>query len=473
MTAKLELSIQFGKTLRTNQITMLKKTFFTLVLIYCAVSSFGQSQEDYIKKYKKIAIEEMERAGIPASIKLAQGILESNSGKSTLARKARNHFGMKCGSQWTGDTYYLEDDDYNERGELIKSCFRVYRKAKDSYVAHSEFLRDPRKRYRYGDLFKLNPRDYKAWARGLKAAGYATSPTYAEKLIKLIERHKLYQYDQKAAPEVEIPDDNRYPEDVDYTEEDVIVEDVDDSGIMLLNDAKMVLAEREDTPLEIAGRTGVAAKCIVKYNEKITSKTQAIPENSRVYLQRKRNAYRGKKKYHQVKEGETMYYISQAYGTSLKRLRKRNRIKDGYEPKVGSLIKLRGWKVSKRKAPKTIKASGNDPEFIENTGKKNEDNKPTGNTTTTPTDKNTQPNNQNEVEFETGEEIEVEEVDTEETFDPFDEQLPEEKPVYHQVEKGDTLYGLSRRYGVTVDQIKAWNNLTYNTLSIGQRLRVK
>ena len=155
----------------------------------------SKSRESYIKKFKKIAISEMERTGVPASIKLAQGILESNAGQSTLARKANNHFGIKCGSTWTGKTYYRKDDDFDENGNLVESCFRAYRNAKSSFIAHSEFLADPRKRYRYGFLFQLNPRDYKAWARGLKRAGYATSPTYAEKLISIIETYDLDQYD--------------------------------------------------------------------------------------------------------------------------------------------------------------------------------------------------------------------------------------------------------------------------------------
>lgn len=414
----------------------------------------------------------MERAGVPASIKLAQGILESNSGKSTLARKARNHFGMKCGSRWTGDTYYLEDDDYNDEGKLIKSCFRVYRKAKDSYIAHSEFLRDPRKRYRYGDLFKLNPRDYKAWARGLKAAGYATSPTYAEKLINLIERHKLYQYDREGAPEIDIPDDDRYDDDLVFeNDEGVEIEDVNDSGILVLNDAKMVLAEKNDTPLAIANRTGTEAKCIVKYNEQITSITQSVAENTRVYIQRKRNSYHGKKKYHQIREGETLFYVSQAYGVSLKKLRKRNRIDKGREPITGSLIKLRGWKVSRRKAPKTRKATESGG-YITPPSNNNNNNNNNKSKIPTADNKHSDPadNPDDEVEFETEAEIEIE---PEETFNPFDEQLPDEQPVYHTVKKGETLYAISRKYSVSVDDIKQLNGLEFDTLSVGQRLRVK
>jgi len=446
---------------------MLKKTILLLVLIYVSGSVFAQinSREKYIKKYKKIAIQEMERAGVPASIKLAQGILESNAGQSTLARKANNHFGMKCGSQWQGDTYYLEDDDYDESGRLIKSCFRVYKKEKESYIAHSEFLRDPRKRYRYGDLFKINPRDYKAWARGLKAAGYATSPTYAEKLIGIIESYELYQYDQEAAPEVDLPNDDRY----DDISEEIAAEGLDDSGFLYLNDVKMILAEKDDTPLEIANRTGVKTKCLLKYNDNLTKPTQYIAANERVYLQKKRNGYRGKKKYHQVREGETIYQISQLYGVKVEKLRKRNRIADGREPAVSSLIKLRGWKVSKNKQPKTIRSSGIpkievvDPEDSGRPPNNNPETNPA--TSTVETEDSIE---SDEVEFETGDEI-----DTEETFNPFDDELPQAQPVYHQVIKGDTLYRLSKYYGTSVEDIRLFNQMRSNILSVGQNLRVK
>ncbi len=444
---------------------MLKKTILLLALIYISGSVFAQinSREKYIKKYKKIAIQEMERAGVPASIKLAQGILESNAGQSTLARKANNHFGMKCGSQWQGDTYYLEDDDYDETGRLIKSCFRVYKKENESYIAHSEFLRDPRKRYRYGDLFKLNPRDYKAWARGLKAAGYATSPTYAEKLIGIIESYKLYQYDQEAAPEIDLPDDNRYPDDIDDGE--IAAEGLDDSGFLYLNDVKMILAEKNDTPLEIANRTGVKTKCLLKYNDKLTKPTQYIAANERVYLQKKRNGYRGKKKYHQVREGETIYQISQLYGVKVEKLKKRNRIAKGHEPLAGTLIKLRGWKVSKNKQPRTIRSFGTpkkkvvDPDLPNNNTETNP---------ATPTVDTQNPIESEEVEFETGDEI-----DPEETFNPFDEELPQAQPVYHQVVKGDTLYKLSKYYGTSVEDIRLLNQMRSNILSVGKTLRVK
>ena len=151
----------------------------------------NQSFNNYIEQHKDIAIQEMLRTGVPASIKLAQALLESNAGRSTLALKANNHFGIKCGSKWKGKTHYRKDDDY-KRGKLVKSCFRKYKKTQESFIAHSNFLKDNK---RYASLFQLDRKDYKKWAKGLKKAGYATSKTYAQKLIKLIEEYKLYQYD--------------------------------------------------------------------------------------------------------------------------------------------------------------------------------------------------------------------------------------------------------------------------------------
>jgi hypothetical protein len=152
---------------------------------------YGQSRnkqyEEYIKKYRDIAVDEMKRYHIPASITLAQGLLESGAGQGTLARKSNNHFGIKCGGDWRGKTVKHDDDARNE-------CFRVYKNAKDSYRDHSKFLAG---KQRYAALFRLKITDYKGWAHGLKKAGYATNPRYAYQLIDIIERYDLYKYDKK------------------------------------------------------------------------------------------------------------------------------------------------------------------------------------------------------------------------------------------------------------------------------------
>ncbi|MEM9820824.1 MAG: glucosaminidase domain-containing protein [Bacteroidota bacterium] len=429
---------------------MMKRTI-ALILASCfSLLLFAQdnSREKYIDKYKKIAVEEMERSGVPASIKLAQGILESNAGKSTLARKANNHFGMKCGSAWRGKEYYLEDDDYDANGNLIKSCFRVYRNAKASYIAHSEFLRDPAKRYRYGFLFDLDPKDYRAWARGLKSAGYATSRTYAEKLIRVIETYKLYRFDEAGLSEPTYDLDDLVVE-----AEEEIKED-ENSGVLTLNNVKFIRAEAGDTPLDIGLRTNVPVKRLLKYNDQLSLPTQNIKEETPIFIQRKRCGYRGRKKWHLVKEGETMFSISQKYAIRLDRLHKRNRVKKGREPRPGEMVKIRGWKVRKSKAPGT--------RVIDELEK--EERIESGEIEVAP------PKPADEIDF-LEEEIEV--IDEEETFDPFDEHLPKDEPVYHQVAKGETLYRIARLYEVTVAQIKELNNLSSSIISPGQTLRIK
>lgn len=175
---------------------LVKKTLLTAVgvcaFIFALLADNEIDKRLYIEKYKDIAMEHHKAMGIPASIKLAQGLLESQYGQSTLAREANNHFGIKCKSDWDGGSYLKEDDDYNEEGQLIKSCFRSYNTAEASFQDHSIFLKSNR---RYAALFTFG-NDYKKWARGLQEAGYATAPDYANRLIQIIEDLELYQYDQ-------------------------------------------------------------------------------------------------------------------------------------------------------------------------------------------------------------------------------------------------------------------------------------
>ncbi len=171
-----------------------------LCLMYSQIWSQSPT-ELYISTYQDIAVAEMVSTGIPASITLAQGLLESNHGRSRLSTEANNHFGIKCGSDWSGPTIYVKDDDYDLEGQLTESCFRSFSSAEESYRAHSAFLLNPKKEYRYGHLFSIGPSDYHAWAMGLQNSGYATDTSYGQKLIKLIETYRLYQYDElRTAP---------------------------------------------------------------------------------------------------------------------------------------------------------------------------------------------------------------------------------------------------------------------------------
>lgn len=176
---------------------MLFVKLFILLYLPSLFSVSEAEKVEYILKYKDLAIVEMHRTGIPASITLAQGLHESNAGKSSLATQANNHFGIKCKSYWTGKTYYHKDDDLNERGDLIESCFRSYNTDIESYVDHSNFLTEST---HYSPLFTLEKDDYLAWAWGLKQCGYATDPDYAVKLIKLVHKFDLHQYDKAEDP---------------------------------------------------------------------------------------------------------------------------------------------------------------------------------------------------------------------------------------------------------------------------------
>ncbi|MEM1323809.1 MAG: glucosaminidase domain-containing protein [Bacteroidota bacterium] len=403
-----------------------------------------ESRYEYIDRFKDIAMREMERTGIPASIKLGQGILESAGGTSTLARKANNHFGIKCHNDWNGKGYYLEDDDYDENGNLIKSCFRVYKNADASYVAHSEFLRDPKKRFRYGFLFNLDPFDYKAWARGLKRAGYATSPTYAEKLIRIIETYQLYRYDV-AHTVVQVPDLEGGGT--------AAGGNINNFNISKINGVKVILARAGEQVSDVAVRSDTKTKCIIKFNDRLDDGSDRLQENTRVYLQRKRRNYRGRQKWHYVRKGETLFGISQLYGISLKHLYRRNRIKEGQQPATGERVKLKGWKVSVDNRPLLSKE------------------------VFTPDRPNTEGGNEEDFLFE-------EDPNEEEDFgNDFEIEIPNEggsqggnqtsTPMYHIVERGDTLYSIARRYNTRVETIMLLNNMNNTLLNVGQRLRVK
>jgi len=173
-----------------------------MLLIFGSVNPVPEENYDaialsYIEQYKELAIIEMHRSGVPASITLAQALIETNAGRSDLALKANNHFGIKCKRTWNGDTYYHEDDDLNDKGDLIASCFRAYGSDFESYADHSNFLRT---KENYMPLFLLDRYDYKNWAHGLKNSGYATNPKYAEMLIIKIETFGLDIYDKYPNP---------------------------------------------------------------------------------------------------------------------------------------------------------------------------------------------------------------------------------------------------------------------------------
>ena len=300
----------------------MSKIYVILFLSFICVNICGastDSRKEFIKKYKSIAIEEMDRTGIPASIKLAQGMLESGCGTSKLAVNANNHFGIKC-HNWNGASFTMDDDKRNE-------CFRKYRNPEESWVDHSEFLLT---RPRYAFLFDLPKTDYKGWAKGLKKAGYATASDYAQKLIKIIEEEELYQFDRPAKKVRPIPNELNYKlsESKNYQ-----------SRVVYINRIPSVKVKEGDTFESIAQYFNIPLKKLLKYNDK---NELSIRTGMHVFLAKKKNKAPKGYTFHKTKAGDTMYMISQIYGIKLAKLLQYNYMENGEQPQVGEMISLRG-----------------------------------------------------------------------------------------------------------------------------------
>jgi LysM repeat protein len=306
----------------------MKRAFLMLLLLLFVVpqgwsqpSERKQTAAEYIAKYKEDAIHEMQMNKVPASITLAQGMLESSYGNSALAVYANNHFGIKCHETWTGETYIQDDDDTNE-------CFRKYPSVYDSYTDHSLFLKS---RSRYASLFELKITDYKGWAKGLKQAGYATHPKYAEDLIVLIEKHKLYEYDITSGfPVVAAGSVNPNPP-------PTTVALINKREIHSNNNVKYVIAKPGDTFMKIAQDLDMGVWQLYKYNE--LTKNAKLESGQILYIQPKRK--KAEEASHTVKPGESIYTIAQQYGIKVKSLYKLNNMSPGSQPKAGDVIKLR------------------------------------------------------------------------------------------------------------------------------------
>ena len=287
------------------------------LLVCCAgmgAQKRNEAYESYIRKYRETAVREMNRYRIPASITLAQGLLESGAGRSTLARTANNHFGIKCGGDWEGPSVRHTDDAPNE-------CFRSYRHARESYEDHSKFLRT---RTRYASLFRLNITDYKGWARGLKRAGYATDPRYADRLIGIIELYDLDKYDRRV-------DWKRMEE-----EESV----ANPHQPYLSNGLLYVIARRGDSLKALEEEFGIRASSLRKYNE--LPKDYVLQGGEIIYLEKKRTRATKEHIVYVVRAGDSMYSISQRFGIRLKNLYRLNKMRaDAPAPKVGDILRLR------------------------------------------------------------------------------------------------------------------------------------
>lgn len=307
----------------------MKKLLFLMFLISSNIYSQNNynSYTAYIQKYSSLAVEQQKKHKIPASITLAQGLLESGAGFGTLAAKSNNHFGIKC-SDWQGEKVYHDDD---EKGE----CFRKYNDVRESYEDHSLFLKN---RTRYASLFNLNSNDYKAWAQGLKAAGYATDPNYANKLIQLIENYDLQQYDNGFSNS--------------YTEKSNKIEKSDfgkkrnkntleefPHDLFLNNGVECVFSQPGDTYASIAAEYNLSEEKILKFND--LSVSENLTPNTVVYIRKKKNKSSKEFTNHMVQTGENLYRISQKYAIKLQKLYDINHISYNKGATVGMTLKLR------------------------------------------------------------------------------------------------------------------------------------
>ncbi|MEN8697237.1 MAG: LysM peptidoglycan-binding domain-containing protein [Bacteroidia bacterium] len=464
------------------------KLVFSLFLASVASLSLAQKKQtpqEYIDKYKELAIIEMHRGGVPASITLAQGILESSSGNSRLAKLANNHFGIKCKGGWTGMSVRADDDAPDE-------CFRAYESVLESYKNHSEFLRA---NWRYHELFELDRTDYKGWCHGLRKAGYATNKQYGNILISLIERYELYQYDTE-----EVPRNTETGE--------------------TINDIPVKIATEGETVATIASANDVKDRHIRKWND--------LPEDSEiqagdvVYLKPKRR--RGSEEKHVVSSGEDMREISQLYGIKLKQLYKKNRMEMGTQPQEGEVLYMQ-YKRAKEDSialETATPAWKEEPEVFVNPhsiAKKEEENAeklpPIKKSDIVVPDfhlvvagdniyriaekyqvleediltwnKNLNPStmkigqkiylkkevaDKNNMSTDLEAEAKIDSPTTKKEIKKIEEEITVDGPITHIVAKGDTLYNICRRYKITVDDLKKWNDLSTTNITIGQKLQV-
>ena len=271
----------------------------TLLLLSAAMPATGfaatNAYEDYIRLYADMAVEQMNAYGIPASITLAQGLLESAAGRSTLAREGNNHFGIKCHKEWTGSTMLRNDDAPDE-------CFRVYSSAADSFRDHSLFLR----RKRYAELFDLQPNDYTGWARGLKKCGYATDPNYADRLISIIELYSLYTFDSFDLRQLE--------EGADFIHRNLLSRHI----IRKSRGLHYVVARPGDTYAKIAKELKISKKKLLLYND--VESDGEIKAWEEVYLQPKLEDAPADITTATVGDGESLHSLSQRFGIRLHNL---------------------------------------------------------------------------------------------------------------------------------------------------------
>jgi LysM repeat protein len=391
----------------------MKKLWLPLLLCVCtaATSAVAQSSStirEYIETYKELAIEEMQRTGVPAAITLAQGIHETGAGQSNLVRKSNNHFGIKCKSEWKGESVSHDDD---ARGE----CFRKYDDPAESYRDHSDFLKF---RKHYAFLFDLEPTDYEGWAYGLKKAGYATNPKYPQILIKIIRDYNLQEYTLIAMGKKHFEekwargDDREEPA-------DAVASAKYPSGVFKINETNVVLVPKGTPFLVVAQKHDVSLRRLFDFND--MEPREVAERDMLIYLHRKRKT--GASDFHKVMQGETLYDIAQKEGIRLESLLNLNMLSEGAQPEVGETIYLKGH------APYTPRLA------------------------TTRQSIAYTPNNAVSVSSNYA-------------------RTSDEKYILHTVQPKETAYGISKKYEVSVENLLEWNGMESTSLKIGQQLRI-
>jgi LysM repeat protein len=419
--------------------------------------------EQYISKYFPLAVEEMNRYKIPASITLAQGLIETESGNSKLATKANNHFGIKCKAEWTGPTHIHDDDKKNE-------CFRAYSSAEESYRDHSIFLLKPR----YSALFGYEMADYRSWAFGLKQAGYATNPNYPAMLIKFIEDYKLYQFDNFGLDKTAIAP----PKTKEVSKPKLSKEELLNLRKALANNIDLIIIDESFDIYKLASDKKLPIVALMEFND--IEGEQPLRMGQNFFLQKKGKT--NPKETHTVLIGESLYDISQIYGVNLKQLRKYNKMESWEQPYVGEIIylsKLRDdfmktrpfYLIEKERTNGNLKlfvpsdlntSSVNSETIIPNSPTTN---KVIKNDTFIPAIKT--------MPIEKTEPINTSNVKTELETKTNSSASPGKVWVNHIVKPKETIFRISKNYDVKPTEILNWNAMSAEQgLKIGQSLRV-
>ncbi|MES2620079.1 MAG: glucosaminidase domain-containing protein [Bacteroidota bacterium] len=393
----------------------------SILSLFLTLSVFAQQKPEvisYIKQFRHIAIDEMVRTRIPASITMAQGLLESGFGKSPLSRQANNHFGIKCKSEWTGKKFFQDDDEAQE-------CFRVYEHAEASYVDHSDFLLT---RYRYATLFQLPPTDYKAWAIGLKEVGYATNPKYAGILTTFIETYNLHELDLIALAQIEEKEKlillcesvepsaiKTEPVPTATKSKHVEVQLLKSNGPVavsggreefIVNGVRAVKAVGNEDPFKIAFDYNIDYSFVLNFND--LNKGEQFKDGEFIFLHAKKNA--GEEPTYKVRSGECMRDVSQRLGIKIKDLYAKNLMKPNEQVYAGEILNLQNTKTQ---PPRTLSYY----EFLKTQGQIS-------------------------------------------------------RSSQYQVQQTDTLYSIAKKFNTTIEQLKVLNNLESTDLKPGQTLVV-